>query len=140
MRHGRGTWFSRSASMWLAGAAALVQFACARPLVLQGKVAAWESPPPGSASFVLVDSNAFPAPMRLHPIAGARIRLTRPGAADIETTSGPDGSFTLAGSARVFRQWTVVVEAPGCQALAPTSASDSPRAIGLGGARLRSVA
>jgi len=106
---------SRRPPLWFAGAAALVQLACARPLVLQGTVEAWDSPPPGAASFVLVDSNDLPAPMRLHAIAGARIRLSRQGAADVETTSGPDGAFTLAASARVFREWTVVVEASGCQ-------------------------
>ena len=107
---------SFSCVAWLSAFAPLLLLSCSRTISVTATVDSWTSPPPGSKSFVLIDSNNYPRPMRLHDLGGATVSLTTSAALsrDVNVISGSDGSFRASARSSLFGNDLVTVSAGGC--------------------------
>jgi hypothetical protein len=99
----------------------LLLASCSGTNAIEGQVSQWSDPPPNAHSFILVDSNAFPQPMRMSDLDQARISLSEfpapasPGARST-ATSGAKGLFVLSAPNAPFRSDLVIsAEHAGCE-------------------------
>jgi len=107
---------SLSCVAWLSAFAPLLLLSCSRTISVTGTVDSWTSPPPGSKSFVLVNSNDYPQAMRLHDLGGANVSLTTSAAPsrDVNVISGSDASFRVSVRSSLLGNDLVTVSARGC--------------------------
>lgn len=99
---------------------------CSGTDAIGGRAYQWSDPPANAHSFILVDSNAYPRPMRMWNLDQAAISLAEvparvaggassPGVRGT-TTSGAEGMFALSASNAPFRSDLVIsAEHAGCE-------------------------
>ena|SRR5579872_4502276 len=116
----------RATACCFLGALPLLLASCSGTDAIDGQVSQWSDPPPNAHSFILVDSNAYPQPMRMSDLDQARISLSEfpapaaggsssPGARS-SATSGAKGLFVLSAPNAPFRSDLLIsAEHAGCE-------------------------
>ena len=114
----------RRSLLFFVGPLLLALSSCSGTDAIEGRMYQWSDPPANAHSFILVDSNDYPRPMRMWDLGQAAITLSaapEPGSSSSRgargtATSGAEGLFSLSVPNAPFRSDLVIsAEHAGCE-------------------------